>query len=163
MYRQMPMWFGKHLSLFNDFGPNSSLEVSRIPATGNSPPCLKLTQKINPGETATQEKAKMEYIRLSMPVQCNTAFVRGRYVKLLIHYCCFFIVHLIFGWLYENFSERKNKHYRDKETPLRLIREHQLKKEAAQTPPKPIIVPREPETIKSNRVGYLNWTNSCGS
>uniref|UniRef100_A0A0N5AR96 Ryanodine receptor n=1 Tax=Syphacia muris TaxID=451379 RepID=A0A0N5AR96_9BILA len=76
MYRQMPMWFGKHISLFDDISPYSSLEVSRIPATGNSPPCLKLTQKINPGETSMQEKCKMEYIRLSMPVRCNDTFVR---------------------------------------------------------------------------------------
>ncbi|KHN75295.1 Ryanodine receptor 44F [Toxocara canis] len=74
MYRQMPLWYGKRLSLFEDIGPNSSIEVSRIPATGNSPPCLKLMQKIDSSDTAAPEKAKMEYIRLSLPVKCSKVF-----------------------------------------------------------------------------------------
>ncbi|VDM37968.1 unnamed protein product [Toxocara canis] len=74
MYRQMPLWYGKRLSLFEDIGPNSSIEVSRIPATGNSPPCLKLMQKIDSSDTTAPEKAKMEYIRLSLPVKCSKVF-----------------------------------------------------------------------------------------
>uniref|UniRef100_A0A158P902 Ryanodine receptor 44F n=1 Tax=Angiostrongylus cantonensis TaxID=6313 RepID=A0A158P902_ANGCA len=45
MYRAMPMWFAKQLARFEDISAGSLLELSRIPATGNSPPCLKLTQK----------------------------------------------------------------------------------------------------------------------
>ncbi|VDO40897.1 unnamed protein product [Haemonchus placei] len=46
MYRMMPMWFAKQLPRFEDISSGSLLEISRIPATGNSPPCLKLTQKV---------------------------------------------------------------------------------------------------------------------
>ncbi|VDM52160.1 unnamed protein product [Angiostrongylus costaricensis] len=46
MYRAMPMWFAKQLARFEDISAGSLLEISRIPATGNSPPCLKLTQKV---------------------------------------------------------------------------------------------------------------------
>ncbi|VDN03294.1 unnamed protein product [Thelazia callipaeda] len=72
MYRQMPMWYAKKLAQFEEIGGDSKIELSRIPATGNSPPCLKITQKeIDTGDTSTQDKAKMEYIRLSLPVKCN--------------------------------------------------------------------------------------------
>uniref|UniRef100_A0A915B3X3 Ryanodine receptor n=2 Tax=Parascaris TaxID=6254 RepID=A0A915B3X3_PARUN len=74
MYRQMPLWYGKRLSLFEDIGPNSTVEVSRIPATGNSPPSLKIMQKMDNSEASSQEKAKMEYIRLSLPVRCSKVF-----------------------------------------------------------------------------------------
>ncbi|KIH54946.1 ryR domain protein, partial [Ancylostoma duodenale] len=46
MYRSMPMWFAKRQARFEDISAGSQLEISRIPATGNSPPCLKLTQKV---------------------------------------------------------------------------------------------------------------------
>ncbi|MCP9259463.1 Ryanodine receptor 44F [Dirofilaria immitis] len=79
MYRQMPMWYAKRLPQFEDIGLNSTIEVSRIPATGNSPPCLKITQKeIDTGDTTTQEKSKMEYIRLSLPVKCNDRLQRTK-------------------------------------------------------------------------------------
>ncbi|GMS80971.1 hypothetical protein PENTCL1PPCAC_3146, partial [Pristionchus entomophagus] len=79
MYRPMPMWFAKHLARFEDIASSDSvLEVSRIPATGNSPPCLKLTQKATTSEGSNVEKSKMEYIRLSLPVRCNEQFVRNK-------------------------------------------------------------------------------------
>ncbi|GMR59737.1 hypothetical protein PMAYCL1PPCAC_29932, partial [Pristionchus mayeri] len=79
MYRPMPMWFAKHLARFEDIASSdSALEVSRIPATGNSPPCLKLTQKATTSEGSNVEKSKMEYIRLSLPVRCNDQFVRNK-------------------------------------------------------------------------------------
>ncbi|KAL4003146.1 RIH domain family protein [Acanthocheilonema viteae] len=72
MYRQMPMWYAKRLPQFEDIGLNSTIEVSRIPATASNPPCLKITQKeIDTGDMTAQEKTKMEYIRLSLPVKCN--------------------------------------------------------------------------------------------
>ncbi|CAG9530378.1 unnamed protein product [Cercopithifilaria johnstoni] len=75
MYRQMPMWYAKKLPQFEDIGLNSTMEVSRIPATANNPPCLKITQKeTDTGDVAAQEKAKMEYIRLSLPVKCDDKF-----------------------------------------------------------------------------------------
>uniref|UniRef100_A0A8R1HP75 Ryanodine receptor n=2 Tax=Caenorhabditis japonica TaxID=281687 RepID=A0A8R1HP75_CAEJA len=81
MYRSMPMWFAKQLPRFEDISAlksGSILEVSRIPATGNSPPCLKLLQKVTISEGGPSEKAKMEYIRLSLPVKCNDTFVRNK-------------------------------------------------------------------------------------
>ncbi|VDK29530.1 unnamed protein product [Anisakis simplex] len=47
MYRQLPLWYGKMMCLFEDIGSNSTIDVSRIPATGNSPPSLKITQKVD--------------------------------------------------------------------------------------------------------------------
>ncbi|CAD6199567.1 unnamed protein product [Caenorhabditis auriculariae] len=78
MYRNMPMWFAKQLACFEDIGPTSQIEVSRIPATGNSPPCLKITQKATLSEGGPSEKAKMEYIRLSLPVKCNDTFIKNK-------------------------------------------------------------------------------------
>ncbi|KAK6024413.1 SPRY domain protein, partial [Ostertagia ostertagi] len=42
MYRMMPMWFAKQLPRFEDISSGSLLEISRIPATGNSPPCMNV-------------------------------------------------------------------------------------------------------------------------
>ncbi|PIO64595.1 hypothetical protein TELCIR_13772 [Teladorsagia circumcincta] len=74
----MPMWFAKQLPRFEDISSGSVLEISRIPATGNSPPCLKLTQKATITESGPSEKATMEYIRLSLPVKCNETFVKNK-------------------------------------------------------------------------------------
>jgi hypothetical protein len=76
MYRAMPMWYGKHLSKFEDVTSSSSIDVSRIPATGNSPPCLKISQKI--GAIGANEKANLEFIRLSLPVKCNEHLQRNK-------------------------------------------------------------------------------------
>ncbi|EPB70936.1 hypothetical protein ANCCEY_09971 [Ancylostoma ceylanicum] len=78
MYRSMPMWFAKRQARFEDISAGSQLEISRIPATGNSPPCLKLTQKATLTESGPSEKATMEYIRLSLPVKCNESFVKNK-------------------------------------------------------------------------------------
>ncbi|EGT37287.1 hypothetical protein CAEBREN_31615 [Caenorhabditis brenneri] len=81
MYRTMPMWFAKQLPRFEDISAlksGSLLEVSRIPATGTSPPCLKILQKVTISEGGPSEKAKMEYIRLSLPVKCNDTFVKNK-------------------------------------------------------------------------------------
>ncbi|CAO4380202.1 unnamed protein product [Caenorhabditis nigoni] len=81
MYRTMPMWFAKQLPRFEDISTlksGSILEVTRIPATGNSPPCLKILQKVTISEGGPSEKAKMEYIRLSLPVKCNDTFVKNK-------------------------------------------------------------------------------------
>ncbi|KIH46490.1 SPRY domain protein [Ancylostoma duodenale] len=79
MYRSMPMWFAKRQARFEDISAGSQLEISRIPATGNSPPCLKLTQKATLTESGPSEKATMEYIRLSLPVKCNESFVKNKF------------------------------------------------------------------------------------
>ncbi|CAJ0957143.1 unnamed protein product, partial [Mesorhabditis belari] len=78
MYKSMPMWFGKQLARFNPLEKDYHLEVHRIPATGNSPPCLKIEQKVTTSEGTTSEKAVMEYFRLSLPVKCSETFVRNK-------------------------------------------------------------------------------------
>ncbi|TKR86982.1 hypothetical protein L596_011471 [Steinernema carpocapsae] len=78
MYRQMPMWFSKQMPQFQDISPSSNLEVNRILSTGNSPPCLKISQKAAAGDPGTSEKAKMQFIRLSLPVKCNEKFVKNK-------------------------------------------------------------------------------------
>jgi hypothetical protein len=79
MYRQMPLWYGKQLSQFGDVDDSSSVEVSRIPATGTSPPSLKLTQKVGASESAANiDKANLEFIRLSLPVKCNQYLTRSK-------------------------------------------------------------------------------------
>lgn len=74
------MWYGKQLSQFEDhLSSSSSIEVSRIPATGNSPPCLKLTQKVGAaGTSGVSEKANLEFFRLSLPVKCNANFIKNK-------------------------------------------------------------------------------------
>ncbi|CAJ0581879.1 unnamed protein product, partial [Mesorhabditis spiculigera] len=80
MYRQMPLWFGKQLARFEELVGQSGtqLEVNRIPATGNSPPCLKITQKLTASEGSALEKSAMEFFRLSLPVKCSDTFVRNK-------------------------------------------------------------------------------------
>ncbi|CAI4225083.1 unnamed protein product [Auanema sp. JU1783] len=78
MYRTMPMWFAKEMPRFEDISSRQSLDVSRIPATGNSPPCLKITQKNTQSEGGPSEKAQMEFLRLSLPVKCNDSFVKNK-------------------------------------------------------------------------------------
>ena len=78
MYRQLPMWYAKNLPSFNDINPQSRMEVTRVPPTGNSPPCLKISQRVTTSEAGNFEKAKMEFIRLSLPVKCNNTFLRTK-------------------------------------------------------------------------------------
>ncbi|KAK0411652.1 hypothetical protein QR680_005766 [Steinernema hermaphroditum] len=78
MYRQMPMWFAKQMPQFQDISPVSNIEVSRILPTGNSPPCLKISQKVASSDPGTTEKANMQFIRLSLPVKCNEKFVKNK-------------------------------------------------------------------------------------
>lgn len=76
MYRSMPMWYSKRLPMFNEISELSRMEVTRVPSTATTPPCLKLSQRVVTNDAVVTEKAKMEYIRLSLPVKCNHVFVR---------------------------------------------------------------------------------------
>ena len=73
----MPMWYGKEMGVFESLHiGHTNLDITRVPATGSHPPCLKLDHKTAvPGGL---EKAAMEFIRLSMPVKCNDSFVRNK-------------------------------------------------------------------------------------
>lgn len=78
MFRAMPMWYSKRLPRFAEINERSKLDVQRLPATAILPPCLKLCQKAGSNDPGSQEKAHMEFIRLSLPVKCNRTFVKNR-------------------------------------------------------------------------------------
>uniref|UniRef100_A0AC34QR18 Ryanodine receptor n=1 Tax=Panagrolaimus sp. JU765 TaxID=591449 RepID=A0AC34QR18_9BILA len=59
---------------YGEINPESRMEVIRVPPTGNSPPCLKICQRVTTSDPSTFEKAKMEHIRLSLPVRCSNSF-----------------------------------------------------------------------------------------
>lgn len=77
MYRQMPMWYGKNLPMFREISHvDSSLEMSRILPTSNTPPCLKLTLKaVNNDGSSSDKVNQMEFIRLSLPVKVNSSLI----------------------------------------------------------------------------------------
>uniref|UniRef100_A0A914H250 Ryanodine receptor n=1 Tax=Globodera rostochiensis TaxID=31243 RepID=A0A914H250_GLORO len=79
MYRSMPFWYAKRLSRFEEIDERSKLDVQRLPATATMPPSLKLCQKTGSNDpSGGQEKARMEFIRLSLPVNCNRVFVKNK-------------------------------------------------------------------------------------
>ncbi|KAL3078921.1 hypothetical protein niasHS_014703 [Heterodera schachtii] len=80
MFRTMPFWYAKRLPRFEEIDERSKLDVQRLPATATMPPCLKLCQKTgsNDGTGGQQEKTRMEFIRLSLPVNCNRVFVKNK-------------------------------------------------------------------------------------
>jgi ryanodine receptor 2 len=78
MFRMMPMWYAKRMPTFSEVDVASRMEVHRIPASANSPPCLKITQKTTSADIAS-DKAKMEFIRLSLPVRCLSYFSQAKY------------------------------------------------------------------------------------
>ena len=47
------------------------LEVTRIPAGSDTPPCLKLSHK----KFETVERTEWEYLRFSLPITCLPAFI----------------------------------------------------------------------------------------
>ncbi|CAD5230370.1 unnamed protein product [Bursaphelenchus xylophilus] len=77
MYRQMPMWYSKHLPTFHEISEYSRMEVNRVPPTATSPPCLKISQQTTNNDSFT-EKSKMEFIRLSLPIRCKKTFVKNK-------------------------------------------------------------------------------------
>lgn len=71
----MPMWFNKELAFYENVGEaDKSLEVTRIPPSGNNPPCLRVTSR----GYGTVDRATLEFIRLSLPVKCNSSFVKNK-------------------------------------------------------------------------------------
>ncbi|KAI6237110.1 hypothetical protein M3Y95_00230500 [Aphelenchoides besseyi] len=77
MYRQMPLWYSKHLPMFHEISEESRLEVTRVPQTATTPPCLKINQRVAQTDSFA-EKAKMEFIRLSLPIRCKRNFTRQK-------------------------------------------------------------------------------------
>lgn len=76
MYRLMPMWYSKQVPTFSEISEQSRIEVIRVPSTATTPPCLKLSQRIFTNDALVTDKIKMQYIRLSLPIKCNSVFVQ---------------------------------------------------------------------------------------
>jgi ryanodine receptor 2 len=73
MNRAMTFWYTKDQPIFEavDDNEESSIEVARIPAGGETPPSLRLSHKT----FETMEKANWEFLRLSLPVICLDEFI----------------------------------------------------------------------------------------
>ncbi|CAN7995814.1 unnamed protein product [Ixodes hexagonus] len=73
MNRNMTFWYNKDEAVFvnvdDAFSPN--VEVSRIPAGGESPPALKIIHKL----FESVEKVNYEFLRLSLPVTCHDQLI----------------------------------------------------------------------------------------
>ncbi|XP_071161899.1 ryanodine receptor-like [Mytilus edulis] len=78
MTRRVPLWYGKDLPLFEPVDDNHPrLQIQRIPGGSHVTPCLKVLSKT----FGTLEKVHLEYLRLSLPVQCKDEFLhRDRHV-----------------------------------------------------------------------------------
>jgi hypothetical protein len=104
----MPFWYAKRFPRFTELDSHTCLDVQRVPATTTSPPCLKISQKaaisgggsgdsvaiagstvpgggvqeagIGVGLSNERSVARMEFLRLSLPVRCNRTFTRNRYL-----------------------------------------------------------------------------------
>ena len=72
MKRPVTFWYTKDQPIFentDDFA--SVIDVARIPAGSDSPPCLKISHNT----FETMEKANWEFLRLSLPVICFSKFI----------------------------------------------------------------------------------------
>ena len=73
MVRNVTFWYTKELSIFenNEDLPSTPVDVTRMPAGTDNPPCLKISHTTYEQE----EKADWEFMRLSLPVSCNERFI----------------------------------------------------------------------------------------
>lgn len=73
MNRPVTYWYTKDQPIFEntDERPDSMIDVTRIPAGSDSPPCMKISHNM----FETMEKANWEFLRLSLPVICQGTLV----------------------------------------------------------------------------------------
>ncbi|KAJ8920014.1 hypothetical protein NQ315_006545 [Exocentrus adspersus] len=73
MNRAVTYWYTKDQPIFEntDDIPDGKIDVTRILAGSDSPPCLKISHNT----FETMEKANWEFLRLSLPVICHSAFI----------------------------------------------------------------------------------------
>ncbi|KAK7790957.1 hypothetical protein R5R35_007854 [Gryllus longicercus] len=73
MKRAVTYWYTKDQPVFEntDDMADTRIDVTRIPAGSDSPPCLKISHNT----FETMEKANWEFLRLSLPVTCHASFV----------------------------------------------------------------------------------------
>ncbi len=75
MYRQLPIWYSRPLSLFENFHQDQLLEVTRVPPTAQNPPCLKVTHRTAGSDAAG---VALEFLRMSLPVICQSTFSKNK-------------------------------------------------------------------------------------
>nr|CAD7424343.1 unnamed protein product [Timema monikensis] len=73
MKRAVTYWYTKDQPIFEntDDMPDTQIDMTRIPAGSDSPPCMKISHNT----FETMEKANWEFLRLSLPVICNSSFI----------------------------------------------------------------------------------------
>ncbi|KAK6622641.1 hypothetical protein RUM43_008483 [Polyplax serrata] len=73
MNRPVTYWYTKDQPIFEntDERPDSMIDVTRIPAGSDTPPCLKISHNM----FETMEKANWEFLRLSLPVICQATLI----------------------------------------------------------------------------------------
>lgn len=97
MKRPVTHWYTKDQPIFeNTEDQDSRIDVTRIPGGSDTPPCLKISHNT----FETMEKANWEFLRLSLPVTCQTEFIE------------YAIINSIAYQFYYNFylTARKKKH-----------------------------------------------------
>ncbi|XP_072031407.1 LOW QUALITY PROTEIN: ryanodine receptor 2-like [Amphiura filiformis] len=74
MKKAMPMWYSKSQPVFTSVNDDHErIEVERIPAGIEGPPCMKVSLK----NFGTLDNHPSEYMRLSMPVECKDFTANG--------------------------------------------------------------------------------------
>nr|AHW99829.1 ryanodine receptor [Sogatella furcifera] len=73
MNRAVTYWYTKDHPIFENTEDNadSRIDVTRIPAGSDTPPCLKISHNL----FESMEKANWEFLRLSLPVICHSTFI----------------------------------------------------------------------------------------
>ncbi|XP_043461888.1 ryanodine receptor isoform X4 [Leptopilina heterotoma] len=73
MNRPVTYWYTKDQAIYEntDDMSDTRIDVARIPAGSDSPPCLKISHNT----FETMEKANWEFLRLSLPVICGATFI----------------------------------------------------------------------------------------
>ncbi|CAB3362502.1 Hypothetical predicted protein [Cloeon dipterum] len=73
MMRPVTYWYTKDQPIFEntDDMADTRIDVTRIPAGSDTPPCLKISHNT----FETMEKANWEFLRLSLPVICQSSFI----------------------------------------------------------------------------------------
>lgn len=73
MNRPVTFWYTKDQPIYEntDDMADTKIDVARIPAGSDTPPCLKISHNT----FETMEKANWEFLRLSLPVICQSNFI----------------------------------------------------------------------------------------
>nr|XP_049707638.1 ryanodine receptor isoform X50 [Helicoverpa armigera] len=73
MKRDVTHWYTKDQPIFENTDEmiDTRIDVTRIPAGSDTPPCLKISHNT----FETMEKANWEFLRLSLPVICHNEFI----------------------------------------------------------------------------------------